>query len=214
MLLRANPELEVLMVLRPTRGFFGGLVVFPGGALEDCDSTLEGFEPDMDFRIAGLRETAEEIVLVLDEEGARPTTPGANGPLRGGEMLRSEPDEVWKRGAERMQLVSRWVTPESAPSRFDTRFYAVEVEGDPDLALDSAELVDHAWVNPSNALAKHDAGAWDMILPTLSHLRWLAKWKTPSAAIGAAVGTDGLTVIQPGLEDGAPVVRYRCEHDD
>ncbi|HSO49562.1 MAG TPA: hypothetical protein VLS86_03365, partial [Acidimicrobiia bacterium] len=40
MLLRdAEPGVEVLMVSRPARGFFGGLTVFPGGAVDPEDES-------------------------------------------------------------------------------------------------------------------------------------------------------------------------------
>ncbi len=208
LLVRSNNGLEVLMVQRPARGFFGGLMVFPGGAVEPCDIEIGGGKGDDDFRVAGLRETAEEVGVVVTPMG-HVVSPH----LRGAGLL----DEVGARegwGTDRMTLISRWITPRVAPKRFDTRFYLVPIEGDPEVVLDPNELVGYSWVTPAQALSNHALGDWSMILPTISHLRWLARRSTVTEAELAASGADGLTIVEPIEREDGFLVRYRGENED
>ncbi|HEU4915624.1 MAG TPA: NUDIX domain-containing protein [Acidimicrobiia bacterium] len=208
MLLRdAEESIEVLMVRRHARGFFGGLTAFPGGAVDPvdrsalADTVVEGGGVDHEFRSAALRELAEETGLALTTRGVFPA-PDA----RGVELF----DELRRAGVgldgEALTLVSRWVTPEEAPSRFDTRFYVARVGSTPEIRLAPDELVDHLWIEPKEALAGHDRGELRMFLPTISHLRWLSVRATADEAVAAAEGADGRTVIAPRrMEDGSIV---------
>lgn len=204
LVVRSVEGLEVLMVRRPDRGFFGGLMVFPGGAVEACDRSSNSTHEDSEFRLAAIRETAEEVGFVITEGGFVPSPP-----LRGPELLGNLADTGNHPGLGRLVLVSRWLTPRVAPTRFDTRFYLVAFEGDPDIVLDRAEIEDHVWIGPAEALRRHDEGEWPMILPTIAHLRWLGKLSTAEEAVGAARGADGKTIIEPIAREGELLVRYR-----
>jgi hypothetical protein len=115
-----------------------------------------------------------------------------------------------ERAMSRLTLVSRWLTPQFAPKRFDTRFFLARIEGDPEVVLDREELVSHVWTTPQSALARSERGEWKLILPTVAHLRWLAKWDNVAEAERSARGTDGLTIIEPvALDDGTLLARYR-----
>jgi 8-oxo-dGTP pyrophosphatase MutT (NUDIX family) len=78
-----SPEgLEVLMLRRPDRGSFAGAWVFPGGKVEQGDR-LDGADEAADAERAGIRETYEEVGLVV--EGLRPLSqwqPPAEAPTR------------------------------------------------------------------------------------------------------------------------------------
>lgn len=209
LVLRPNDGFEVLMVQRPDRGFFGGLMVFPGGAVERCDEGVVSDHTDARYRVAGLRETAEEVGVLVTESGYVPA-PAA----RGGALLEHADRFESGLGIDRMTLISRWVTPEIAPKRFDTWFYLVAIDGDPEIILDSNEVVGFSWINPRDALRKHSEKEWPMILPTISHLRWLARWETIPTAVAAATGADGLTIIEPIERSDELLVRYRGEDED
>lgn len=201
-----NPDLEVLMVERQPTGFFGGLMVFPGGAVEDCDIEL-GSTVDDQHRVAAIRETAEEVGILITGEAPQkaPTTRGAS-------LLAEVGADRVRAAASQLVLVSRWITPSSAPKRYDTWFFLAGVDGDPEITLDREELVGHCWTTPQAALRRLEAGDWDMILPTVSHLRWLSRFSSRATAEMAASGTDGLTMIEPvTLDDGTLSARYRGE---
>jgi 8-oxo-dGTP pyrophosphatase MutT (NUDIX family) len=198
---------EVLMVERPARGYFGGLMVFPGGAVEPVDrgplaaAVVTGSGPDHEFRSAALREAAEEIGIALTPQGWAPA------PFGQGESL----FEALHRAGTRLDgaglvLISRWVTPSETPVRFDTRFFVTRVVGDPQLRIDPDELVGHRWARPGDVLAAHERSELELILPTIAHLRWLARRDTLDGIIASAKGADGRTLIEPGLmEDGSLV---------
>lgn len=200
----SNSGVEVLMVQRPSRGFFGGLMVFPGGALERCDFVTHPVFDDAEHRMAGIRETAEEVGIVVSQRGLIPSIPA-----KGEELVDAWRISGVEPGLDRLTLVSRWVTPFGAPTRFDTRFYLVAADNDPEITLDTDELVGHTWVTPRRALDEVRQGTWQMILPTMSHLRWLGRRATVEDAIAAAAGADGQTVIEPVASDGELMVRYR-----
>ena len=197
--------LEVLLVRRRPRGFFGGLTVFPGGAVDPVDSSglandvVTGNHPDQEFRVAALRELAEETGLALTNDGV------VSSPDRRGEDLLSTLRAAGTRlDGSALTLVSRWVTPEEAPTRYDTRFYVAAVDDSPDVRLDRDELVEHMWVAPGDALALYGDGTLEMFLPTVAHLRWLDRRPTVDDVVAAAHGADGRSLVAPRrMEDGS-----------
>lgn len=195
---------EVLMVHRNSRGFFGSFVVFPGGRVEDID-VPEGLahDDDLSHRRAAIRELAEEAGIYIARGGAV-----AAPDVRGRALYE------WMKGQEQpdldsLVLVSRWVTPEPAPRRFDARFYLARCDQAPEVSIDSDELIGHSWVTPGCALSRHEEGEWPMIFPTISHLRWLSRRTSIDDAFASARGADGRTVIEPReVEDGSLLPVY------
>jgi 8-oxo-dGTP pyrophosphatase MutT (NUDIX family) len=191
---------EVLLVERNSRGFFGSMVVFPGGGVDDSDVSPGHTAMDDDsHRNAAIRELAEETGIVLTVSGARAA--------RGEKALAFHDWAQRERLAlatDELVLVSRWVTPTEAPRRFDTRFYLAACDDAPEVIIDSDELIGHIWMSPASALARYDAGEMNLILPTLTHLRWLARRSTIEEAYVSARGADGRTLIRPEqMEDGS-----------
>jgi 8-oxo-dGTP pyrophosphatase MutT (NUDIX family) len=202
-----GPTLEVLIVQRPARGYFGGLHVFPGGAVDPIDHSelaqrvVSGPAHDHEFRAAAMRELAEEVGLALTGEGVV-----AAPDLRGEELYSSLDGNGSRLEGERLVLISRWVTPISAPVRFDTRFYIATVQETPPIRLDPDELVGHMWAAPEQALSMHEQGDLALILPTLTHLRWLTRRSDAADVLASADGADGRTLIEPSvMGDGSLV---------
>jgi 8-oxo-dGTP pyrophosphatase MutT (NUDIX family) len=200
-------SIEVLMVRRPARGFFGGLTVFPGGAVDPVDRSplagdvVAGDFRDHEYRSAALRELAEETGLALTTEGMT-ASPAAMGV----DLFQAFSDAGARLDGEALTLVSRWVTPEEAPSRFDARFYLTQVGATPEVRIDPDELVDHEWVTPGDALDRLERDEWQMYLPTIAHLRWLRIRANAAEAVAAADGADGRSLIAPRrMEDGSIV---------
>ena len=179
------------MVERNSRGMFGRFVVFPGGRVDEAD-VPEGLDlgHDRSIRNAAIRELAEETGILLTTEG----------------VVSARSVEGFVTAPATLELVSRWVTPEFAPSRYDTRFYLAECDDAPDVIIDETELVGHAWLTPAEALDRHERGEAPMVLPTLAHLRWLSRRSSIADAFDSARGADGRSLIQPRrLHDGSIV---------
>jgi 8-oxo-dGTP pyrophosphatase MutT (NUDIX family) len=206
--------LEVLIVQRPARGYFGGLHVFPGGAVDPVDHSelarrvVSGPAHDHEFRVAALRELAEEVGLALTRGGV-----AAAPDLRGEELLASFDGNGSGLEGERLVLISRWVTPIYAPVRFDTRFYVATVGETPPIRLDPDELVGHMWAPPEQALSMHERGDLALILPTLTHLRWLTKRSDVADVLASADGADGRTLIEPSVMDDGSLVPIHLPAD-
>ena len=86
---------------------------------------------------------------------------------------------------EALTFVSRWVTPSVFPKRYDTRFYVAPIVESVTLTLATEELEEAAFISPAAALGAHQAQQWPMVLPTLAHVRWLARFGTIDEVIEA-----------------------------
>ena len=73
---------------------------------------------------------------------------------------------------------ARWITPEGAPRRYDTRFFVAAAPDGHEGEHDGSELVATAWMRPREVLASFAAGEIDLILPTQRSLEVLARFDT------------------------------------
>lgn len=188
------------MVHRNSRGYFRDIAVFPGGRVDDIDVPRGmSTDDDLSHRNAALREFAEETGILITAEGAIPAPNVKDGALY--EWLSTRRVAV---GVDRLVLVSRWVTPETAPRRFDARFYVVDLADPAEVVIDADELIGYAWVTPHDALTRSERGEWAMITPTTAHLRWLGRRSSVEEAIDSARGADARSSIVPRMvEDGS-----------
>jgi 8-oxo-dGTP pyrophosphatase MutT (NUDIX family) len=127
---------EVLLVRRSTSlSFHGGAWAFPGGRIDDADRGLAGAESD-------IRETARRAAVreAREEAGLAITT-------------------------DSLLLMSRWITPEGMPKRFDTWFFAAPALDEP-VSVDGGEIVDHRWLRPLDALAAQAQSEIELPPPT------------------------------------------------
>lgn len=191
---------EVLIVHRNSRGYFRDIAVFPGGKVEDIDVPPGlSTDDDLSHRNAALREFAEETGILITADGAIAVPEVKDAAFY--EWLSTGGVTP---GVDRLVLVSRWVTPDSAPRRFDARFYVVGLADPPEVVIDADELIGYAWVTPEDALTRSEGGEWAMITPTTAHLRWLRRRSSIEEAINSARGADGRSSIVPRMvEDGS-----------
>ena len=104
-----------------------------------------------------------------------------------------------------LAFVSRWVTPMIFPRRYDTHFYLAPLSSTLPLALAMDELEEAAYITPAAALGAHQAQQWPMVLPTLAHLRWLARFTSIDQAL-QATSRARLDPVTPGIAaDGSLV---------
>jgi 8-oxo-dGTP pyrophosphatase MutT (NUDIX family) len=145
--------------------------------------------------VAAIRETFEESGILL----ARPAE-GAAGPVAAGNpqgMARARErinrgalvflewigSERWVLTTERLVYFAHWVTPESAPKRFDTRFFLAPAPPGMEALHDRQEVVSHRWLTAAEALDGAASGRMVMIEPTVKNLERLAEYATTEAAL-------------------------------
>jgi 8-oxo-dGTP pyrophosphatase MutT (NUDIX family) len=176
--------LEVLMLLRNhDSGFVPGAYVFPGGAVDPSDSA-DGLDP---FRVAAIRECFEECGLLLarDASGAYPSTVPRDGAASIREVCAALGLTL---AVDGLHALSRWVTPEGAPRRYDTRFYVALAPAGQTPWHDGREAIDHLWIRPADALDRNRDGDFELILPTLMSLRTLAEYAVAAEVVAALEG--------------------------
>ncbi|MBI4515773.1 MAG: NUDIX hydrolase [Deltaproteobacteria bacterium] len=81
-------------------------------------------------------------------------------------------------------LVSRWITPDILPKRFDTWFFAAPAAHDT-VQVDGNEIHAHRWLRADEALAAQRTGEIDLPPPTFVTLLGLSAHRTASAALAA-----------------------------
>jgi 8-oxo-dGTP pyrophosphatase MutT (NUDIX family) len=100
---------------------------------------------------------------------------------------------------DRLTYFSHWITPVTAPRRYDTRFFvAVAPEGQEALH-DNVEAIHHVWVNPARALDRYHSGEFKMRTPTLRTLEKFAPFSSADALIEALHSEQAIPAIQPRI---------------
>lgn len=209
--------------------FVGGAYLFPGGAVDDDDaapalwarcrgrsdaeaSAVLGFPAGgLAFWVAGLRESFEEAGLLLGE----PALPaGRQAQLRADlEEGRRTFAEVCEEAdltlhAGDMHAFSHWVTPQGAPRRYDTRFFVAQAPSGQEPSADLTETVEHLWIRPEDALARNEAGGFELIFPTLRSLVTLSAFATAAEVLAAASAAQSEAVhAEPGR------IAWVADHD-
>ena len=79
--------------------------------------------------------------------------------------------------------ISRWITPEIAPKRFDTWFFAGLGPVEAEVRVDGAEIVGHRWIAPAEALRAHHAHALRLAPPTFVTVTWLTEFERSAEAL-------------------------------
>jgi len=203
MLVRDGAQgLEVFMVRRSLRLVFaGGAHVFPGGAVDDADREIAE-DSSMAFKVAAVRECFEEagFLLAIDATGELvrlddPTTAErfsryrreiTNGQLSLADVCA---DEGLRLAVDGMHYVSRWITPEGAPRRFDTRFFVGAAPERQTPLHDAEETIAHEWVRPADVLARYRGGEVDLMTPTERSLEWLDGEASVANVLAAAASS-------------------------
>ena len=108
-----------------------------------------------------------------------------------------------------LRYVSHWITPIGPPRRFDTRFFVARSPRGQRPAHDGGETVESCWIAPKEAVNLHQAGKFEMILPTIANLEPLLELDSVDEVMHWADGLSDIPEILPALvtaEDGSPSV--------
>lgn len=171
-----------------------------------------------------LREPRSRLELLLLERTPRGGEPGPwvfpGGKVDAADRQPGEDDAFCARRAavreaheeaglalavETLVPISRWITPEISPQRFDTWFFLAPLEGEPEVKVDGAEIRAHRWLAPAEALALHHEKSLRLAPPTFVTVSWLAEHARCQDAL-RALGARRLEPFRPRIvrrEDGA-----------
>jgi 8-oxo-dGTP pyrophosphatase MutT (NUDIX family) len=67
---------------------------------------------------------------------------------------------------------AHWTPPRGAPRRFLTWFFLAPVREAVEIVIDMGEIHDHGWLSPADAMARRDAGEYELAPPT-----WMTLWR-------------------------------------
>jgi len=200
LLLRDDP-LEVLMIRRHQKQFFGSALVFPGGVVQESDYSddwlplvedSEGLDPEeRALRIAGFRETFEEtgILLAKGPDGRCMPCVGETEAFievvhaSGGRLVLSD-----------LVRFGHWITPERSPQRFDTHFFLCLTAEGQEAVCDGGEAVALEWARPDDISARAAGGEASILFPTRMNISRLAESTSAQAALARWRGQDIFTV--------------------
>lgn len=212
---------SVFMVRRHGKsGFMAGAYVFPGGTLDEADrapsllahvggrsaeEAARALAEDDGVRalalhVAALRETFEEAGVLLADGAGASALEEARARLLANEAdfesLVSELSVTLR--ADALTPLSRWVTPEVEPRRYDARFFLAQAPREQEAAHDRVEVTAGEWLRPSDALDRGLRGEIQLFPPTLRTLECLAAFDSASAAIADAASRPP-PLVRPGF---------------
>ena len=229
LLRQGGSGVEVFMVQRPGRGIFPNLHVFPGGKVDEADDGLEHLCEGLDdalastqlgvpggglrYWVTAIRECFEECGVLLAYRNHRPFEASGDGErarfdghrhtlaARDDSLAAMARREGLRLATDKVFYFSHWITPPTAPARFDTRFFVAAMPEGQRAVGHSGETVAGTWVRPSDALANFDAGRWQMIHPTLTTLRTASRFDTVAAALAAVAARRHLGEVTATLHE-------------
>ena len=210
-------------------GFAADAWVFPGGVVDasdrepDAADRLDGPPPAEWARRLGLDDPAEAVGYVMaaireafEETGILLAHPDRVGAVH---QNAAESLAVARRAllnevvtlrdvavSNGLQLaggdlvyVGHWITPTPEPRRYDTRFFAARVPPEAACVPHDAEMTDHVWLPPGEAVERFRQGRLRLLPPTVHTLQRLdgyASWD----ALRAALEEAPVPAITPRME--------------
>ena len=227
-MLRDGPGgLEVFLIKRHgLSDVLGGAHVFPGGKLDDEDSSpaLQALldrpaaqlhralaEPQLDaltaaaLHVAALREAFEETG-VLYAQGAASQAASAWRRMREGRPFHELLTQLsLQLQASALHPWSRWITPLVGGvirKRFDTRFFLARLPEGQAAQHDNHEATESAWLTPRDALQRYWEGGIELAPPQIMSLAHLSRHGSVDSALAEACGRQPPLILPESFEDG------------
>ncbi len=175
--------------------FVPGAYVFPGGGIDAADACCHALAQRratqstqaLTEAIAGIRESFEElgILLARHADGSWATQSEMDAMDRQGDLGAQCAARELTLAASDMFVLARWITDRDLPKRFDVPFLVARVPPEQMPVADETEQFEPVWVRPGDALARHQAGSFFMIYPTIITLERLQSLATVDAVLQA-----------------------------
>ncbi|MBB6560929.1 glyoxylase-like metal-dependent hydrolase (beta-lactamase superfamily II)/8-oxo-dGTP pyrophosphatase MutT (NUDIX family) [Acidovorax soli] len=200
--------LEVLMTRRsPNASFAPGAYVFPGGGIDALDAQSHHVadrrpaQSDLHLTqaIAAIRESFEElgVLLARHADGRMADATDIAALDRSAPFAAQCEARGLRLAADSVYLLAYWTADRDLPRRFEVPFLAARMPEGQTPVADEAEQFEPVWVRPADALARHEAGQFFMIFPTIRTLQRLAKFKNTQAVLDALASEQPLWVSCP-----------------
>lgn len=202
LLLRDSPHgIEVLMTRRSTTASFApGAYVFPGGGVDAADatshaqSTRRTTQSDLHLTqaIAAIRESFEElgVLLARHADGTSPTTADIAALDRKAPFAAQCKARGLTLCADEVFVLAHWITDRDLSRRFDVPFLVARMPEGQTPVADESEQFEPVWVRPADALARHEAGNFFIIFPTIRTLERLQSFATVDTVLQACAATE------------------------
>ncbi len=204
--------------------FAPGAYVFPGGVVDEADAQAHAHarrratqsDAHLTQAIAAIRESFEELGILLarhadgrmadDHDISALDRTAAFVPQCVARGLTLAADEVF--------VLAHWTTDRDLPRRFDVPFLVARMPDGQHPVADEAEQFEPVWIRPALALARHHAGDFEMIFPTIRTLERLHRMASVDAVLQACADNELplWTSCPRGGLLGGEVVRY-MEHE-
>ena len=119
----------------------------------------------------------------VDPEDVVGGDPGSTESARNAAVRETREESALAIEGGALALLSRWVTPEVSPKRFDTWFFLSSVADEAAVQVDGEEMVTHRWLTPAAALAAQREREMQLPPPTFVTITWLAEFDAAAAAV-------------------------------
>lgn len=126
------------------------------------DGSLAEFSPTEAARLSAYRDPVQQKKMSILDVAAK-------------EGLRLALDQL--------HFYAHWITPESSPVRFDTRFFLALMPRGQRAFHDHMESTDQVWISPAEAMARYQDGSIPLVFPTRVHLLRLAAYPTKDSVL-------------------------------
>jgi recombination protein RecT len=193
--------IEVLMTRRSmTASFAPGAYVFPGGGIDAADASAHTMaqrrpkQSDLHLTqaIAAIRESFEELGILFARHADGRWAHNSDI----AQIDRKAPfaDQCQTLGltlaADQVFVLAHWITDRDLPRRFDVPFLVARMPENQTPVADEAEQFEPVWVRPADALARHEAGDFFIVFPTIRTLERLKAFATVEAVLQACAVND------------------------
>ncbi len=210
--------------------FAPGMYVFPGGSVDSGDADVDvpwGGPPPGEWSgalsadvplvralvCAAVRETFEEAGVLLAGPDDSTVAPLDASWVADREALQrgslSLPELLVRRTlrlrADLLRPWAHWVTPETEPKRYDTRFFVAALPAGQQPAFFAGESDLGEWVRPVDALQRQAERQIAMLLPTAFTLAELAEFGSVAEVMAAAQARDVQRVLPKVIVTGDDV---------
>lgn len=214
----ASPE--IFMVRRHEHSSFGAAFAFPGGVVDVEDSQIyelcQGFTNEsaaarlgiqkdgLKYYSAAIRELFEESGVLLadyssvEEDLARVRNALNDGSLNWAQWVTENKVTLY---CDQLHYFSHWVTPESLPKRYSTRFFLAVLPEGQCAEHCGGELTESCWVTAKDMLVAGRRRDVKLHYPTIKTLESMARHKNLESLVDWARSSAewGVTSMAPAV---------------